>query len=125
MAAGEMVTEVFQLFKLCLFITDAGVQPGPARPPHSVPELVLNSSPALMEADQAVICCSWRGTSEPRRARPAIRKRIWGRGPGGATQDDSGCHGSETKQQRGSFVRQQISGAPNKPYKRITLRDTV
>lgn len=110
--------------------TNAGVHLVPVRPPHSVPEPALNP-PALMEADQVVICCSWRGTSELRRAGPAIRKCVWGRGAvfvlrgGGATQDDSGCHGSETKQQSRSFVRQQISGALNKPYKHITLRDTV
>lgn len=110
---------------------DAGIHSVPVGLPHSVPELALNPSPALMEADQVVICCSWRGTSELRQAGSAIRKRVWGRGPafvlrgGGATQDDSGCHGSETKQQSRSFVRQQISGAPNKLYKHITLHDTV
>lgn len=59
--------------------TDALVHSVPARPPHSVPELALNP-PALMEADQVVICCSWRATSELRRAGPAIRKRVWERG---------------------------------------------
>lgn len=61
--------------------TDAGVRSVPGRLPHSVPEVALNPSPALMEADQAIICCSWRGTSEPRRARPVIRKRVRESGP--------------------------------------------
>lgn len=95
-----------------------------------VSELALNPLPALMEADQVVICFSWRCTSELRRAGPAIRKPSRGKGPmfffflillrgaadggeGGAraTQNDSSCHGSKTKRQHRSFFRLQISGA--------------
>lgn len=53
----------------------------PVRPAHRLSELAPNPLPALMDADQVVICFSWRCTSELRRAGPAIRKRSRGKGP--------------------------------------------
>lgn len=80
-------------------MSEAGVHSVPVRPAHRLSELALNPLPALMEADQVVICFSWRCTSELRRAGPAIRKRSRGKGPmfffilawGGGGDGEGGC----------------------------------